>query len=129
MAKKIIHSDLDLNFLIHPVRKDISKKVNEDAIKTSLKNLVRTKYYDRLFDPNKGCGIHNLLFENMIPATTIAIEKSIEDVIYNYEPRVELLEVQVIPTPSQNLYDITIFFAIVNQPDEFELNLQLERIR
>jgi hypothetical protein len=43
--------DLDLNFNIHPVRKDINMHKNEYAIINSVKNLILTNFYERVFQP------------------------------------------------------------------------------
>ena len=43
--------DLDLNFTIHPVKKDINTFKDEFAIINSVKNLILTNYYERLFQP------------------------------------------------------------------------------
>jgi hypothetical protein len=42
--------DLDLNFNIHPVRKDINTHNNEYAIINSIKNLVLTNHYEDHFN-------------------------------------------------------------------------------
>ena len=66
-------SDLDLNFTIHPVKKDINRYTNETAVINSIKNLILTNHYERLFQPNIGSNVRRLLFENMdtITATTL----------------------------------------------------------
>ena len=121
--------DLDLNFIVHPVRKDIAKKVDEEAVKQSVKNLVLTKYFERPFQPELGCGVHSLLFDNMTPITTQNIKRSIEQVINNYEPRVELLNVDVVPKYEQNTYEVTIVFALRNRERPVTLVVILERTR
>lgn len=124
-----IYSDLDLNFIIHPVRKDVAKKVNAEAVKQSIKNLVFTKYYERHFQPELGCGVHALLFDNIHPITTISIERSIRQVINNYEPRAELINVIVVPKPDNNAYEITIIFTVVFLQQPITLTVILERTR
>ena len=59
--------DLDLAFNIHPIKKDITKHVNEYAVINSVKNLVSTNFYERPFRPEIGSSIKNLLFENVDP--------------------------------------------------------------
>ena len=46
--------DLDLNFTIHPVKKDINKHVGTMAIVNSIKNLVLTNHYEVPFHPEIG---------------------------------------------------------------------------
>ena len=59
-----VFSDLDLNFGIHPIRKDINRHLNEQAIINSIKNLVLTNFYEKPFQPEIGSGIRNLLFDH-----------------------------------------------------------------
>ena len=65
--------DLDLNFTIHPVKKDINKNTGPMAVVNSIKNLILTNYYEKPFQPEFGSSVRGLLFENLdsITATTI----------------------------------------------------------
>ena len=47
-------SDLDLDFTAHPVTKDIVRKTNVEAVKRSVRNLIRTNMYERPFHPEIG---------------------------------------------------------------------------
>ena len=67
--------DLDLNFTIHPIRKDINTHKNEYAIINSVKNLVLTNHYERPFQPEIGSNIRRLLFENVDAITAAQIER------------------------------------------------------
>ena len=55
------YSDLDLNFTIHPVKKDINRNLGERAVINSVKNLILTNHYERPFQPNIGSNIRKLL--------------------------------------------------------------------
>ena len=65
------YRDLDLNFNIHPIRKDINKNVGDMAVINSIKNLISTNNYERLFNPIFGGNIRSMLFENMDPVTAL----------------------------------------------------------
>lgn len=123
------YSDIDLNFNIHPVKKDLSKKTDDEAVKQSLKTLVLTNFYERPFQPNLGSNLFQLLFDNFTPLTRIKLEDAIKEVINNYEPRVSIISVDVNEAPQNNAIDVTIFFNISNQPEPVELNILLKRIR
>ena len=122
-------SDLDLNFLQHPATKDIRKKVGENSIKQSIKNLIMTNPLEKPFQPEIGCGVYNLLFEPMMPSTALEIEESITDVINSYEPRVSLGAVRVTENSSMNGYDVYISFSIINSEQLVEVDFFLERMR
>ena len=51
MLTNKIYSDLDLNFLRVPGKGDVALSYNEQAVVRSIKNLLYTNKYDRLFQP------------------------------------------------------------------------------
>jgi phage baseplate assembly protein W len=124
-----IFSDLDLNFTAHPVTKDISRRYDENAIKTSLKNLILTRNFERPFHSEIGSPINALLFEPPSPMLNITLQRAIVDVVNNFEPRVDLLDVSVLSSPDENSLYVTITFKIVNTQQPLTLDLTLERTR
>ena len=81
------YRDLDLNFNIHPVRKDVTKHISEMAVINSIKNLILMNHYEKPFQPDIGSNVRKLLFENLDVVTAMSIEREIKQVIKNYEDR------------------------------------------
>jgi phage baseplate assembly protein W len=123
------YRDLNLSFVANPVRKDISTLSDADAVKQSVINLVLTKHYERPFHPEIGCNVTALLFENITSVTALSIKRSIEDVIQNFEPRVQLQSVVVNVDPDANGYNVTITFFVLNVRDLVTVDFFLERLR
>ena len=121
--------DLDLNFTIHPIRKDINTHKNEYAIINSVKNLVSTNHYDRPFRPEIGSSIRNLLFENIDTIIAAQLERAVQETINNFEPRVQINRVIAIPDPENNRYKLTLDFFVINNTNPITINFFLERIR
>jgi phage baseplate assembly protein W len=121
--------DLDLNFNIHPVRKDINKLFDEKAIINAVKNIVLTNHYEKPFNPDYGSNVRGLLFENLDVITASAVEREIEQAINNYEPRIQLIAVQVIPDFENNGFGVQMQFYVVNRTEPVSINFLLERIR
>jgi phage baseplate assembly protein W len=121
--------DLDLNFVIHPVRKDINVLKNENAMISSVKNLILTNHYERPFRPELGSNLRRLLFENVDVLLAAQIEREIEETITNFEPRVEISKVEAFPLPDENRYQIRMEFFIVDITELVTINFFLERIR
>jgi len=121
--------DLDLNFTIHPVKKDINKHINEYAVINSVKNLVSTNFFEKPFRPEIGSGIRNLLFENVDPIISARLERAIVETITNYEPRVSISGIRATANPDENLYNISMTFFIINNPSPITIDFFLERIR
>lgn len=129
MAKEVIYSDIDATFFAHPIRKDIVRKVNREAVKQSVKSLVLTDFYERPFKPTIGCGVRDLLFELFTPATKQQITRHIRETLSNYEPRAEIIDILVQDYPDQHAISISIAFFILNDPEPVTVDLLLERVR
>jgi len=121
--------DLDLNFGIHPVKKDISVHLNEYAIINSVKNLVLTNFYERPIRPQVGSNVRRQLFENIDPIIASQLERSISETISNFEPRVKVKKTTAIPAFDENGYKIVLEFYIINNSNPVIIDFFLERIR
>jgi phage baseplate assembly protein W len=123
------YSDFDLDFDAHPVTKDVSKKLNENAITQSVRNLLLTSHYERPFKPELGSNLKKFLFEPIDNITTSLIQDAIWYTLTNYEPRIEIQEVVASPNYEENRYDITMSFFIKNTVDPITISFFLERVR
>jgi phage baseplate assembly protein W len=123
------YSDLDLNFTIHPVKKDINRYTNEAAIVNSIKNLILTNHYERPFRPDIGSNVRRLLFENMDTITATTLEKEIAQTIKNYEPRANISRLNVSPDYDNNGFNVYMEFYVINRTNPITINFFLERIR
>lgn len=127
--KREIYSDIGKDLLLNPVSSDVSRKINEEAIKESIKNLVLTDRGERLFQPNVGCDIRAMLFENFTQETVDTMRNMIFETIEAYEPRCELLGVDVTGRIDSNQIRVIITFAVINNEEPTTLEILLNRIR
>ena len=123
------YKDLDLNFLIHPVRKDINKHKDEMAVINSIKNLMMTNHYERPFQPDLGSNVRRLLFENLDKITAISMDREIRQVVQNYEPRAQIKTLDILPDVDNNGFSVRMEFYIMNMTDPVTINFFLERVR
>lgn len=121
--------DLDLSFKINPFSKDLYLKKDEEAVKTALKHLILTKNFERPFHPEIGTQVHSLLFENFSPAVRLAMERTIQDAINKYEPRVNLNSVSIMEMQDNNDLEVTINFTLKNINRPITLTTILTRVR
>lgn len=123
------YRDLDLNFIIHPGKKDINVHVAERAIINSLKNLLLTSFYEKPFLPEFGSNLRSLLFEPVNSITANHIKREIEEVIATFEKRVSVTKVDVVPDYDNHIFRVTIEFIILNASLPVTIQLLLERRR
>ena len=93
-TETIKYSDLDLDFLPNPITKDVPLKYDVEAVKRSIRSLVFTNKYERLFQPDIDAGIHKLLFENFGTIQIVTLRNRLEQAIVNYKPRVTEVNVK-----------------------------------
>jgi phage baseplate assembly protein W len=122
-------SDLDINFLVNPATKDVARKYDEAAIKQSVRNLILTNHYERLFHPEIGSQITALLFEPFSPMMRLAMERAIINTINNYEPRVQLIAVDVTLNEDNHTVYVSITFRIINTERPLAVDITLKRTR
>ena len=121
--------DLDLDFTRNPVTNDVNVVEDVIAIKRAVKNLVQTNFYDRPFHPELGCGVRELLFENFTPMTRIFLQRKIEEVLENYEPRISLQNVAVDDDQDGNRLVVDIYFYVIGVPGPQVVSTFLQRVR
>lgn len=122
-------TDLDLSFLMHPVRKDVNKLKNEQAIIGSIKNLLMTNHYERPFQPDLGSNIRKLLFENLDKITASSLEREITQTIKNFEPRVDVKSIVANPDYDNNGFSVNMTFTLINLTTPITIQFFLERVR
>ena len=122
--------DINLSFKPHPVTGDLTVIKNANAIKRSVRNLVETIPRERFFNPLVGTDIRSSLFDFVDFGTASNIQNQIEITIDNFEPRIENLNVEVIPRPDRNEFEVNILFDIIGQQfpaQEFQFILEATR--
>ena len=124
-----IYRDLDLDFQKNTATKDIQKLTDIEAVKRSVRNLIKLNHYEKPFRPEIGSNLRAMLFENITPQINHAISKQIDLLIRNYEPRCRLVQLNVQPDVDRNGYRASISFFVVNHPERVEVETFLERLR
>ena len=129
MTPTKIFSDIDLSFQPHPVTGDLLARYDDNAIKNSIRNLVLTRHFERPFRSALGSNVTSLLFELEGPALTALVEREITNVIANFEPRVELLNVRATINPGANILTAVLEFRIRDTMRPMQMDLIIRRTR
>lgn len=105
--------DISLSLQVNPLNYDLIDIKNETAIARSIRNLVFTLPGERFFNQNLGSKVSRSLFENIDNVSASIIRDEIRNTIENYEPRVELISVDVSPNYDNNEFNVTVKYYIV----------------
>ena len=122
--------DISASFQVNPLNDDLIAVKNATAIARSIRNLIMTQQGARFFNPLLGSQVTGLLFENIDELTASAIKDEITTTIENFEPRVELTDIDVAPNFDNSEFNVTINYEIVGidvLPQELTLALQPTR--
>ena len=122
--------DISMTFQNNPLNSDLIALKNETAIARSIRNIVFTLPGEKFFNPNFGSRVSRSLFENIDEISASNIRDEIATSIVNFEPRVELKNVEVIPNYDNNSFDVIITYSIVgiNVPSQ-QLEFALQPTR
>ena len=123
------YQDLDFDFTPNPITGDVAKVKNVTSVKRGIHNILMTENSERLFQPEVGSGLKNLLFEQMSDLTAQLLEDEVRSAIDAWENRAQIISIEVFPEEEYNRYRVAVIFRIVNNPDEQQTEVLLSRER
>lgn len=126
MAK---YTDIDLNFSRNPITNDVSILQDVDAVKSAVRNIILTNFGERPFNPIFGSGIRRLLFEPLTVITASSIRTFIETALENFEPRIEVIQIDVYADADNNAFQVTIGFRMLGDTRIVLVPITLKRLR
>jgi len=85
-----------------------------DQTKSNLINYLLTNKGERVFNPNFGADLRNLLFENVIDRTTDELQSKIQNDINIFFPQVDIKEIRFDNQPDDNTINFTLVYTIKN---------------
>ena len=69
----------------------------EESVRQSILIILGTAPGERVMRPDFGCGIYDLVFETKTATTAGKISQAVQDALLRFEPRIDVLDVQVTP--------------------------------
>jgi phage baseplate assembly protein W len=122
--------DISMSFKFNPLNGDLIALKNANAISRSIRNIVFTTPGEKFFNEDFGSDVSRSLFENIDDLTASNIRDQIRRSIINFEERVDLREVVVLPNFDGNAFDVIIRYDIIGAdipPQELQFVLQSNR--
>ena len=130
MPEVITFKDLSVTFKKHPVTDDLVSVKDKSAIAQSITNLLMTKKGERPFQPNLGSGLQDMLFEPLDYGSGALIKKEIKETLNQYEPRIQITNLECFPDSANNGYEVSLEYFILGREDRpVALDIFLERTR
>ena len=129
IARTATYKDLDFTFKQNPNTNDVGIKKDNASISQSVLNILRTNHGERPFDYNFGANLTAYLFENMTNTTAANMATSIEVALGNYEPRIEVLNVNIRAQAAENDVFITVTGRVKSSNEVIDIATTIERLR
>ena len=124
-----IYKDLDLDFGKNTVTNDVNKLTDIEAVKRSVRNLINTNHFERPFHTELGGNVRAMLFEPMTPLTALNLQRKVEEVLTNFEPRAKITQIIADPDIDRNAYRLSIKFYVIGITNPITVETFLERLR
>ena len=102
------YKDLSFDFTANPQTGDVATVKDAVSVKRGIKNILLTQGFERLFQPEIGSGIKNILFEPMTPLTEQRLSDACADAIDAWEKRASVIDITVISEEEYNRYRVAI---------------------
>ncbi len=126
---KRTYKDINFDFTANPVTGDVATVKDSVSVKRGIRNVLLTENYERLFNPEFGSGVKNILFEPMTPITAQRLEDEVASAINAWEQRAEIININVISEEEYNRYRVSVKFRINNSIETEQVDVFLSRER
>tara|TARA_Y100001937_G_scaffold46657_1_gene65511 strand:- start:167 stop:604 length:438 start_codon:yes stop_codon:yes gene_type:complete len=122
------YADIDLSFDKKPSG-DIYRKLEADAVKQAVKNIVSTNRYEKPFNVTFGSNITGMLFELAHANMDRSIEQEIRATLHRYEPRARVLNINIFNRPDANTLRVRLTFRVLTTGEVIDLETTISRLR
>ena len=126
---KLTYKDISADFDANAITGDLDPVKDAISVKRGITNILLTSMFERLFQPELGSNLKDVLFEPIDEITTARIEREVRAAIDAWEKRAEVLNVFVDPDEDYNRYKVSVTFRPLNTVVEEQVEVFLARER
>lgn len=98
---------------------------DENAVKASIDNILRTKLGERVMRPEFGTVLPSLLFETMNEQTRIEFINGLKSAFSRWEPRAKILSLDVFFHSNDGSAKVVLKFKIIGLEKEYETSVAI----
>lgn len=111
-SRNWIYKDINENLELDSVKRDFAAYYDVAAVNNSLVNLIRIRKGERQYNMDYGLDLEQFLYEPINSATARSIGERIKGAIKRWEPRISLININLIPDIENNQYNIIVLYSI-----------------
>jgi phage baseplate assembly protein W len=122
MAKDFLGCGWKFPVQVSPTTGRIEISKYEQDVREAIWIILSTAKGERVMRPDFGCGIHDLVFDPVSAATVGEVENNVREALINWEPRIEIINLEVSDQESFNgKLLINIDYRVRSTNNEFNL--------
>lgn len=104
---------------------------DKDVIRRSILNILNTHKGSRVYDPDYGTNLHQLVHELNIQRTRNIAKNEVQEAITKYEPRAQVLQVEAFPGEGEQISEVIILVNVMyiefGETEELEIRLAADQ--
>lgn len=127
MSNNKVYSDMDYRLKMKQSG-NVNVLLNEDCINQSIKMIFATINGERVRNAI-GSSLIGLLFEPISSDTAREIRYLLKDNIETYEPRIEVIRINIRPLYDENVYDVRLHYRITQSPNVMSFTTRLRSLQ
>jgi len=121
MAKPFLGVGTAFPLQLDPATQGFVRAEYEESVRQSILLILGTAPGERLMRPEFGCGIHDLVFENLSFGTLGRVQQAVDEALLRLEPRIDVTSIEVRPGGDGNVLLIHIQYQVRATNNAFNL--------
>lgn len=93
----------------------------EESVRQSILIILGTAKGERVMRPDFGCGIHDLVFQNLSAGTMGRVQQAVRESLLRLEPRIDVTDVTVGSGSGDNVLEIQVEYEVRATNNVFNL--------
>jgi uncharacterized protein len=106
---------------LDPATQGFVRAEYEESVRQAILLILGTAPGERLMRPEFGCGIHDLVFENLSFGTLGRVQQAVDEALLRLEPRIDVTSIDVRPGGDGNVLLIHIQYQVRATNNAFNL--------
>lgn len=121
MAKPFLGVGTGFPLRLDPKTGVFARAEYEESVRQSILIILGTAKGERVMRPDFGCGIHDLVFQNLSAGTIGRVQQTVREALLRLEPRIDVIEVAVRTGEADNVLEVHIQYEVRATNNAFNL--------
>ena len=121
MSKPFLGVGTGFPLVLDPATNGLARAEYEESVRQSILVVLGTAKGERVMRPDFGCGIHDLVFENLSFGTLGRVQQAVDEALLRLEPRIDVTSIEARQSGDGNVLLIHIQYQVRATNNVFNL--------